>query len=363
MEKKIITVCGPIKPEELGFTSMHDHVLCNSEMARDRYAPFLEPDEPVGEEDPVSLENLGFLKHALILSKDVLRMVDVEIMSKETSYFKASGGSAIVEMSTPGIRCDVNGLRSVSQNSGVHIIAPTGIYAYDSWPERFKEMDVQELTAYMLDEVENGIEGTDIFPGHIKVAADVSDQPQELNAIKAAARVSVESGLLMTVHQGMYLSEEQGTIIANIIQKEGADLFRTVMAHCSKFFVDSNLDKAILEPESWKLNTDHVKTLLDRGLNFSIDLFGHTWDAELLAWINPTDWQQMAGLVALIKAGYSSQIVLGTDTFIKTLLRSYGGEGYCRLTDYVVPTLTRIGISDTDIRAITVDNPRRLLSV
>ncbi|MCP4749787.1 MAG: hypothetical protein GY866_02750 [Proteobacteria bacterium] len=70
----------------------------------------------------------------------------------------------------------------------------------------------------------------------------------------------------------------------------------------------------------------------------------------------------MDGPVSLIKAGYSSQIVLGTDTFIKTLLRSFGGEGYCRLTDDVVPTLTRIGISDTDIQAITVDNPGKLLS-
>lgn len=30
MSKKIMTVCGPTIPEELGFTSMHEHVLCDS---------------------------------------------------------------------------------------------------------------------------------------------------------------------------------------------------------------------------------------------------------------------------------------------------------------------------------------------
>ncbi len=357
-----MTVCGPIRPEDLGFTSMHEHVLCNSAFTRDRYAPFIPPDAPVGEEELVSLKNVGLLKHAFILSKDVLRMDDVAVMSEEVSFFKKSGGNAIVEMSTPGIRSDVNGLRQISKNSGVHIIAPTGIYAFDNWPDKFKEMDVQELTAYMLDEAENGIEGTDVYPGHIKVAADVDNQPQELNAIKAAVRVSLETGMMVTVHQGMFLSKNQGQIIADAIKNEGGDFSRIVMGHCSKYFVDNNPDKAILEPESWKLNIDHAKNLLDQGLNIAVDLFGHFWDGEAVGWISPTDWQQMAGLVALIKAGYSRQIVLGTDCFIKILLRNYGGEGYCRLTDYVIPTLSRLGIPDKDIQNLTIENPTRLLS-
>ncbi len=74
------------------------------------------------------------------------------------------------------------------------------------------------------------------------------------------------------------------------------------------------------------------------------------------------DWQRLAGLVALIEAGYSSQIVLGTDTFVKILTRRYGGAGYCRLTDYVAPMLEGLGVSDDDIRQVTVENPARLLA-
>ena len=159
----------------------------------------VDEDSPVAEEEPISLSNVGHLKHAFVLSKDVLRMTDVDTMTREVSYFKEAGGSAIVDMSTPGIRCDLEGTREISENTGVHIVAPTGIYTYDTWPDQYKEMDVQELTAYMLNEVESGIEGTDIYPGHIKVALDVDNQPQELAAIKAAARVSLDSNLPVTV--------------------------------------------------------------------------------------------------------------------------------------------------------------------
>ena len=83
MSRQITTVCGPIAPETLGFTSMHEHILCDATPLRDRMAPFLPPDAPVEEEEKISLSNLGHLKHAFVLSKDVLRMTDVDTMSSE----------------------------------------------------------------------------------------------------------------------------------------------------------------------------------------------------------------------------------------------------------------------------------------
>ncbi|MBU2512763.1 hypothetical protein KJ966_15610 [bacterium] len=43
------------------------------------------------------------------------------------------------------------------------------------------------------------------------------------------------------------------------------------------------------------------------------------------------DWQRIVILKELIEAGYADQLVIGTDTFIKSLLRRCGREGYCRL--------------------------------
>ena len=57
------------------------------------------------------------------------------------------------------------------------------------------------------------------------------------------------------------------------------------------------------------------------------------------------------------------RLVIATDTFIKILTRRGGGMGYCRLTEFVVPALRDVGVSDFDIRQMTVENPARLLAV
>jgi phosphotriesterase-related protein len=66
--------------------------------------------------------------------------------------------------------------------------------------------------------------------------------------------------------------------------------------------------------------------------------------------------------VALIKQGYAGQICLGHDVFTKLNTRRGGGEGYTRIQKFIVPTLRRSGVSDSDIHLITVENPARLLA-
>jgi hypothetical protein len=63
-----------------------------------------------------------------------------------------------------------------------------------------------------------------------------------------------------------------------------------------------------------------------------------------------------------VDAGYSSQIVLGTDIYLKIFTRRRGGEGCTRLIGFVVPTLHRLGVAPVHITAMSVDNPARILS-
>ncbi len=65
----------------------------------------------------------------------------------------------------------------------------------------------------------------------------------------------------------------------------------------------------------------------------------------------------------MIKAGYSGQLMMGMDVAFKILLRRFGGEGYYRLTNYIVPTLRDwLEVSEPDIQRMTVENPARLLA-
>lgn len=268
-----------------------------------------------------------------------------------------------MDMSTPGLRVDPLATRRVSERSGVHIVGTTGLYSHDSWPERFRNMGLEEMEAYMMQEIEGGIEGTDVKPGHVKVAIEEDFCEPEVKSLRAGARVAERTGLSMTVHQGRALAPEEGIRIAEILSEEGVDPARVVIAHNDARFVVHDLQELILKPEeAWRLKLDVAENLLERGFNLSIDCFGHYWDAEVLGVCSITDWQRMAGLVALIRAGYTQQLVLGTDTFLKILLRRFGGEGYCRLTNFVVPTLKSVGVSADEIQQLTVGNPARILA-
>ena len=150
--------------------------------------------------------------------------------------------------------------------------------------------------------------------------------------------------------------------IVDMLCDEGMGLERAILCHIQGLFTPMDKRTLVLDPDSWKLELDTSKELLDRGVQISIDCFGHEWNIEAAGFMGQTDWQRLAGLVGLIQAGYSQQLVIGTDTYLKILTRRFGGQGYCRLTDFVEPSLRELGIADSDIRRITRENPARLLA-
>jgi len=250
----------------------------------------------------------------------------------------------MVDMSPPGLRSDLPAIRRISEKTGVHVVATTGLYAEDSWPDKYKTMTTDEYTAYMLKEIDQGIEDTGIKPGHIKVAIEDGPTEQGVKLLKAVARVAGETGFSATIHQGTMMTQEEVRKITDTLLSQGMKPERTIICHAQDFFVNSDL-----------------KTL-DNGFNISVDCLGHAWDIELFGYINQTDWQRLAGLYALINSGYAAQIVLGTDTYMNMLTRRLGGEGYCRLTNAIIPMLKIAEVSDKIIDQIMIKNPARLLA-
>lgn len=370
MSKKIMTVMGPIAPNELGFTSMHEHILFDfsyyGELARKKFPP---PDKirfPCERDDPIKIENLAFLRNGYYsYIKDNTVNHDEDLMIAEINDFKFAGGSAILENTVPGARGDVEGLRRISKATGVHIIASTGLYAEESWPKKFLDMSVDDFVEYMKNEIEHGIDGTDVKPGHLKFAPN-SLSPREEKMLRAIARVSMETGYPATIHHGILLNKEQGRKMVKILVEEGVQPERIVLAHMDKlsYNYDSyQLKNYLLDPNSRRLELDYAKEVLDLGFNISFDTFGHNWNLETRGWVNQTDYERLAGLIALIKEGYSKQLVIGCDIYEKCLTRRKGGDGFARLLNFVVPTLREIDIHEDDIQNITFENPARILSV
>jgi phosphotriesterase-related protein len=366
----VMTVLGPVPASRLGWTSMHEHVLCDATVYRrraertrpERLASILAsmPDGHLLTDAPVSLETVGLCRAEYTVQLDNMRLDDIELMAGELRDFYASGGRTVVEMSGLGLRTDVEGLAQLSRASGVQIVAAAGFYIEDSWPEEVCRYTPDQFARQIVSELRNGIGETGIRAGHIKLAVTDLTAAQE-SALRGGARAAMETGALLTVHPG-FVAGTDGRRIAEILMEEGLSADRIVIAHADAFIVPTALPRLVLGEVSWALDLDYHRELLAAGVNLSFDCFGQSWTDEVNDVVSECDWHRLAAVDALLKAGHARQLVLANDVFLKMLTRRGGGEGYCRLTRWALPTLQRFGVSDLDIECMMERNPARLLA-
>ena len=367
MTKKIMTVCGPITPEQLGFTSMHEHVISDCSMFRSRVrkARFIASRHAVRPEDKLMLGNRTDLRHDIVLSLDNMKLDDERVMTAEVADFKASGGDSMVEVSAPGIRNspdDLLAIRRIAESTGVHIVASTGLYAEDTWPICYRTMTFEQYVRFLRCEITQGIGATGIFPGHIKAAYEV--RTQQLNEyLRAAACVAGETGLSLQVHLGPDVTPDE--VRQNVLPpllRGGCIPKRTILCHIQFLMGALSIEQLVNNPGHIPFDISLHRELLDMGFILSFTPFGFEGDNELLGIAHYPDWYSLAGLVRLIREGYGEQLVIGNDVFTKLATRSGGGEGYRRLADFVIPVLIKCGVSDKDINKVVVENPARILS-
>jgi phosphotriesterase-related protein len=355
-----MTVCGPADPGDLGVTSMCDHVLYNGEGRYRRMGagtltgrPF-----PVDRGDRISLENVGILHRNTFLARDALVLDDEEAMARELALFRQAGGGAILDMSVAGSRLgDAAGLRRLSEQTGVLLVASTGLCLGDAWPDAPKNLGFDGYYDWMLGEVEQGLRGTDIKPGCVTLTLGGWSEDGK-RALEAAARVGLETGLLLALR---VMEAADIPEVLGILRETGADMGRVLISDVSCVDRPSFKD-VIRDPSLYRVNTDGARRILDAGCAIGQN-FPNTDGMELWGGYDAGDWAQMSGLVSLIDGGYCDQIVLGNDCRAKVMLHGFGGEGFCRMQYYTLPMLRdAAGISDYAIRRMSAENPARLLA-
>jgi phosphotriesterase-related protein len=354
-----MTVTGPVPSSALGLTSMHEHVLCDVSSYR-----ILEADavaDNSGLDLSFSLEHRGFLvEQGFFFSTANCRLDDAPDMTNELAEFKATGGETVLELSCPGLRTDVEGLRGIAVAAGVPIVASTGLYIEPSWPAELAAMDEPALEAFMVAEIEEGIGDTGIQAGHIGELGVTDLGPRQASVLRAAARAAVRTGVAVTVHPGWDPTSD-GRRILTLLTEEGLPPDRIVLAHGDAFFTEHTGRRLISEPHCREAQIDYHTELLEAGANISIDCFGHNWNIAASDWVMESETDRFTGLLALVEAGFAAQLLLGTDTCFKMLTRRGGGLGYRHLTETVIPRLRTMGLDDKDINTMTTLSPARLL--
>ena len=136
------TVAGPIGPDRLGLTLMHEHVLW------DITRPKMRGSNDQGPE--ISLENVWQYNYGEISHPRNYHLEDVAIAIDEVGRMADAGGDAIVELTCGGLRPDPLGLVAVSEGTGVNIVMGCGHYVEQYQDPRNHDRTVEDFATEMI---------------------------------------------------------------------------------------------------------------------------------------------------------------------------------------------------------------------
>ena len=348
---KVQTVLGLISPEDLGVTRPHEHLL-------DDISCWFE--EPAASSDrllahqPISLENVGWVRYHIFGNLDDLRLVDEQVAISEALRYKYVGGNSIVDVTPIDAGRDPLGLARISRATSLNIVMGTGYYVdRPATMPGFLNLTEEMITEEMLRDITVGVGNTGIRAGIIgEIGVEWPMRDRERATLRAAANVQNQTGAVISIHPGH--SPDSPFEIIEILRDAGADISRVVMGHieCRIFDHDTRV------------------RLAKTGCYLQHDTFGlEGWyhPRSVLSEVNPVkgdvpnDAGRINAIMALINEGFLKQILVSQDICKKHQLHRYGGLGYDHILQNVVPSMRQKGMPEEYIHTILVENIKRLL--
>ena len=254
---KVITVKGPIDPDQLGYTIMHEHLFID-------LRKWAAPDEsgPVTEigiwEQKLTLENLHLARTSRAVGEDYL-LNDEQLAAEEAMEFGKWGGGTIVEVTSIGLRRDPVAMLNVSNQTGLNVVMGAGWYQKLFHPPDMDQRTVEDMADEIVRDITVGVGDTGIRSGIIGEVGVQGDpiEPNEVKSIRASARAARVTGAAISFHRGGADREEKLQVVS-ILGEEGADFSRVVFGHSDPIAGDMPL---MLE-------------LLSHGVYIQFDLLG-----------------------------------------------------------------------------------------
>ncbi len=333
----INTVLGEISEDKLGITSSHEHIFIDMRGCVD-----ITGNEPDCFYDKINMANRAevFADPYGILDNALLEGIDDAV--EEMNYFKKWGGQTIVDCTLDEIGRDPLALREVSLRSGVNIIMGCGHYYQKAHYSYVEKASVEELAEEMRKDILVGIGDTDIKAGIIgEIGTSAVMSPSEKKVLHAAGMVGAETGKAIHVHTDLYT--ENGFEVIDILTGEGA-----------------RPDKICIDHIDVWLRPDYIRALLERGVYVEFDNFGkefYTSRERRFAY----DLERIRLLSDLLKEGYGKQILVCNDICLKTMWKTFGGNGYAHILRAVRDMAVEEGIAVRDYDALLTENVRRFL--
>ena len=344
---KAQTVLGLLPPEKLGVTLPHEHLFADLTIALREYEPDNDEERELAAQ-PVSMENLWWVRRHVCSSRDNVLLQDEQLAIKEASYCRQAGGRTIVDVTTDQFGRNPVGLVRVAEATGLNIIMGSGYYIGSTHPDDMDARGEDAIHAAIVRDITVGVRDTGVRAGIIgEIGCTHPLRDGEHKALRAAAAAQRDTGAALTVHPGRTAGPGIAHCleIVDILAGAGGDLSRTIMCH---------IDRMLRDP-------DARRKLAETGCYLEYDMFGWEGYHSIPTLDLPNDNQRINEIMLLIEQGYMDRILVSQDIGWKSSLRSYGGHGYGHILRDVLPVMRLKGVTDDQIEALMVDNPRRLL--
>jgi phosphotriesterase-related protein len=314
-EQMVMTVLGPIPASTMGTTLSHEHVLV----------------------DFIGADSTGYHRwDKQEVAKTVIPYIN-EIKERQVS--------TLVECTPAYLGRDPWLLKTLSEQTGLHLITNTGFYGAHGnrfIPAKFNKLTAEELSRIWVDEFENGIEGSGVKPGFIKIAVDGDDvlSKGHVKIITAAALTNQQTGLVIASHTG---PDGPAFEQISVLQSHGVDPSSFIWVHAQQGSLEGNLKAAKLG--TW-VSLDNVNLNRQQGGEYDV-----AWYANRIS--------------ELKEAGYLNRILISHDAGWYKPGEENGGSfrGFTGIFTALIPALRELGFTNEDINQILEINPRNAFSI
>ena len=317
------TVRGPVATASLGRTYMHEHIFVLTPDVQQNY-----PGE-WGDEDVRVADAVGKL-----------------------TALAASGVRTIVDPTVVGLGRYIPRIRRVAdQVPELNIVVATGCYTYHDVPfffhhrtpaigALFGREEPEPMVPMFVADIMEGIAGTGVRAGMLKCAVDEAGLTEGVERVmRAVARTHLATGCPITVHT--HPGTHRGLDVQRVMAEEGVEPSRVVLGHSG----DSS-------------DLDHLSALAEAGFWLGMDRFGINLETTFEA--------RADTVVELCRRGLAEQMVLSHDAacYIDWVepdaLALLPQWHYLHIEEQVLPYLRDQGVTEGQITAMLVDNPRRI---
>jgi phosphotriesterase-related protein len=315
------TVRGQISPAALGVTLMHEHVFVLSPEIMANF-PQGWGDEQAREQDAV--DKLNALKQA--------------------------GVDTIVDPTVIGLGRYIPRIQRVAAQTELNIVVATGVYTYNDVPMYFHfngpgtALDGPEpMVDMFVRDITEGIADTGVKAAILKCATDEPGLTAGVERVlRAVARAHHATGVPITTHT--HAHTKRGLDQQRIFADEGVDLGRVIIGHSGD-----------------TTDLDYLEEMIAAGSYLGMDRFGLD---NILSFDDRVDT-----VVTMCQRGYANRMVLAHDASchidwlpeaaLPVVLPNWH---YLHIHHDVLPALRQRGVTEEQITAMLVDNPRAIFS-